>query len=250
MAGSKTSDVMKKNPLSILLFPVLAVFGLAACAEDEIKTYAPGDSAVIFHARSNSFSLKGLTEPYKDVTIPVDLVGYTADYDRPFSLEADDSTAVLGRDYTITSAVMPAGAVSSFIHLRINRLPDGVEERAMRLRIVPNEYFRAGIPKDSRSEIKWSEAYVRPDAYVWRAWYLFLSHGYSKDYHRLLVEFFGEEIETYVNTMAASRDNPALTYKLMTWWYQASRDFRDFVRRHDEANPGAPVSAFISLKMF
>ena len=135
---------------------------LVSCVKDEIKTYRPEDSAVVFHGRTNTYSFKGMTEDFRDIDVAVDLVGYCADYDRTFAVEVIDSTAVLGRDFTIISSDIKAGAVRGFVKLRVNHLPQGVERQDMKLKIVPNEYFRAGPPKNSIADITWSEEYTRP----------------------------------------------------------------------------------------
>ena len=220
-----------------LLLPLLLLF---SCQEEQIHTYAPEDSAVQFHGLTNSFSFKGMTEEYRDVQIPVDLIGYCADYDREFKVVAEDSTAVLGRDFTITSSLIKAGEVRGNICLRVNHLPAGVERQDVRLRIVPNEHFREGPPRYSVSDVSWSEEYVRPNPYVWRGWYLFFSRGYSKEYHRLLVSYFGEEIEHVVNQKTPANEDATLVYKLPAWWYSATREFRSFVRQHDDAGLEPP----------
>ncbi|MBO4557750.1 MAG: DUF4843 domain-containing protein [Bacteroidales bacterium] len=214
---------------------------LVSCVKDEIKTYRPEDSAVVFHGRTNTYSFKGMTEDFRDIDVAVDLVGYCADYDRTFAVEVIDSTAVLGRDFTIISSDIKAGAVRGFVKLRVNHLPQGVERQDMKLKIVPNEYFRAGPPKNSIADITWSEEYTRPQPYVWRGWYLYFCHGYSKELHRLMVSYFGEEIETYVVQQAPAKEDPTLTYKLPTWWYSATREFREWVKKTDAENPSNPL---------
>ena len=229
--------MMKHSMTGVLLAAALLA---ASCSKSEIAPYALEDSAVIFNSPSVLFSLKGMSEDTRDLRIPVLLVGVPADYDREIAIEAVDSTAVLGRDYTILSKTLPAGAVRGEIVLRVNRLTGGVESRATRFTIVANEFFRAGPPKSASADIEWSEAYVRPQLEVWRYWYTYLCHGYSKEYHRLLVEYFGEEIEKVTNNQSYARADETLVYKLPSWWYNASREFRDFVRNHDQMNPGDP----------
>ena len=229
--------MMKHSMTGVLLAAALLA---ASCSKSEIAPYALEDSAVIFNSPSVLFSLKGMSEDTRDLRIPVLLVGVPADYDREIAIEAVDSTAVLGRDYTILSKTLPAGAVRGEIVLRVNRLTGGVESRATRFTIVANEFFRAGPPKSASADIEWSEAYVRPQLEVWRYWYTYLCHGYSKEYHRLLVEYFGEEIEKVTNNQSYARADETLVYKLPSWWYNATREFRDFVRNHDQMNPGDP----------
>lgn len=232
---------MNKMKRAATLFLACAfLLAVASCAESQIKTFAVENCAVAFSSTTNAFSLKGMQEDTRDLAIPVDLIGVPVDYDREIELEMNDSTAVPGRDFTILSKTVPAGAVKGSIVIRVNKLSGDVEERAVRMHLVPNEYFRAGPPASAQTDVVWSEAYVRPRDPVWQYWYTFFCHGYSKDYHRLLVEFFGEEIETVTNKRTFADNDPSLVYKLPTWWYNANREFRDFVSKHDQANPGSP----------
>lgn len=224
-----------------LSLPISAVLLVSSCKKDSIQTFAPEDSAVVFRAPTNSFSFKGMTEEYRDLDIVVNLIGYCADYDREFKVESEDSTAVLGRDFTIVSSVMKAGAVRGFLTLRVNHLPEGVDRQDVRFRIVPNEHFRAGPPNATVANVGWSEAYERPAADIYRGWYNYFCHGYSRELHRQLVTFFGEEIETYVMSQAPAKENPELEFKLITWWYSASREFRAWIKARDDANPGNPL---------
>ena len=220
----------------IIAISILAL-GCISCQKDPIRTYAPEDSAVVFNGTTNSFSFKGMTEEYRDLDILVKLIGYCADYDREFAVEVEDDTAVLGRDFTILSSVIKAGAVRGSIRLRVNHLPAGVERQDMKLHIVPNDNFRAGPPAQQVADVTWSEEYTRPGPDVWRGWYLFFCHGYSKEYHRLMVAYFGESIEHVVTQRAPANEDPTLTYKLPTWWYTSTREFREYVRKHDAEHP-------------
>ena len=213
---------------------------LTSCQEEPIHTYAPEDSAVTFHARSYSFSFKGMTEQYRDVSISVDLIGYCADYDREFKVEAAGESALLGRDFQILSSVLKAGEVKGEILLRVNHLPEGVERQEVTLSIVPNEFFRAGPPKTSAASVTWSEEYARPQEAVWRGWYTYFCHGYSKEFHKLMVAYFGEEVETFVTQQGPAKENPSLKFQMPTWWYTSTREFRNYVRKHDEAGTEPP----------
>ena len=237
-------DAFKMNNMkriSCYICVLMLACMLASCAESEIKTFAVENCAVEFASITNAFSLKGMTEDARELVIPVDLIGIPVDYDREIALEIEESNAVLGRDFVILSKMIPAGAVKGSIIIRVNKLTEGVEERGVRMKIVANDFFRAGPPSSTETDVVWSEAYVRPKETVWRYWYTFFCHGYSREYHRLLVEFFGEEIETITNSRSYAENDPSLTYKLPTWWYNANREFREWVRNHDQANPGNPL---------
>lgn len=228
----------------LILTGVLVLPTLLSCNSDEIDAYKVEDSAVVFSSASNSFSMKGVSDPEVTVSVPVELIGPVTDYDREIGLEVVDSelnTAEEGTDFEIVSSVIEAGALSGNIVLNItNNLDEETQSRFVFLRIVPNEYFREGYPYYSTSMISWSEAYVRPQEGVWRYWYLFFSRYYSRNLHELLVQEFGEEIEHVTNAKSYVNSDPTLEYKPISWWYAASRQFRKMVEDHDKAHPDEP----------
>ena len=75
---------------------------------------------------------------------------------------------------------------------------------------------------------------------VWRYWYLYISHGYSRDFHKFLVEQYGDDIERYTCSKTYAEKDPTLIYKLPTWWFNVNREIRETVRDHDLAHPDAP----------
>lgn len=225
----------------IALFPLLTV----SCKVDEIDTYSLENSAVVFRTRSVQFSMKGVTEEYITKKITLDLVGVIADYDRRIDIRvstSDDNTAVEGVDFIIEDAVLKAGQYVAELDFRIHDLPNGVESQNVTIEIVPNEYFRKGYPETSQTIVSWSEEYVRPSALpVWRWWHTFFCPGYSKNYHKILVEVLGEEVEVTTQTASAAREDPTLIYKVSSWWYGANAKVRQYVLDYDRAHPDAPL---------
>ena len=226
---------------------ILALLSLLtmSCKVDDIDIYDMKDSAVVFKTRSVQFSMKGVTEEYATRTLPLDLIGQIADYDRKIDLkvkETSENTAVENTDFILGEAVMKAGEHVANVDLKIKKLSEGVENLNVTIEIIPNEYFRKGYPSTSQIIVSWSEEYVRPTSEaVWRWWYNFFCKGYSKAYHKLLVELFGPEIETYTNTASAAKEDPTLEYKLPSWWYAANAKLLDYVRKYDAEHPGAPL---------
>ena len=115
--------------IHILLAAALTLF---ACSKSEIPVYRLEDSAVCFQSVNNNFSMRSLTEPTRDLTIPVVLIGQVTDYARPISFSRDGGTAVEGQDYTLVSAEVPAGSLTGSIVLRANRL-EGITEKTLDL---------------------------------------------------------------------------------------------------------------------
>ena len=229
---------------NIYILMLLSLLTLS-CKVDDIDTYDMKDSAVVFKTRSVQFSMKGVTEEYASRTLNLDLVGQIADYDRRIDIRVQENstnTAHEDTDFKIGEAVMKAGEYVASVEFSIHKLPEGVENMNVTLEIVPNEYFRKGYPATSQILVSWSEEYVRPThEAVWRWWYNFFCKGYSKNFHKLLVELFGPEIETYTNTASAAREDETLEYKLPSWWYAANSKLLDYVRKYDAEHPDAPL---------
>ncbi|MBQ9462244.1 MAG: DUF4843 domain-containing protein [Bacteroidales bacterium] len=210
-----------------------------SCKKSEIQTFKLEDCSVSFDGIENSFSLRNLTEEYKDLYIPVNMLGIPADYDREITLDIRDSIAVAG-DYQVMSSVLKAGELKTNIVVRAKALEDGVEQKVIVMSIVPNEFFRAGQPSYQKAIVKWTNSYARPVPNVWKNWYLYISTGYSKALHKLLVAEFGEEIDLCVRRLADATPENGLIYKDPTWWSAMNKRIREVVRDHDLANPGNP----------
>ena len=232
---------MKTRIYIIALLSMLMV----SCNADEIKTYDIKDSAVVFKTKSVQFSMKGVTDEYVSRTISLDLIGPLADYDRKIDIRVVDdaeNTAVENVDFMIGEAVMREGKYIADVEFTIHQLPEGVEKQMVTLEIVPNEHFRKGYPATSKIVVSWSNEYVRPSVQVvWREWYFFFCKGYSKNYHKLLVEIFGTGIETYTRSSAEVKNDPTLELKQNDWWYGANNKLIDYVKKYDAAHPGAPL---------
>ena len=150
-----------------------------SCTKSEIQTFRVEDCSVSFKGIENSFSMRGWTEDYKDLYIPVRMLGVPVDYDREITLEIRDSIATAG-DYQVLSSVVQAGALKTDIVVRARRLPDDVEQKVIVMNIQPNEYFRAGLPAYQKAIVKWTNSYARPVPDVWKNWYLYISTGDRK----------------------------------------------------------------------
>ncbi len=218
-----------------------AILLLPACKPDRIQPYRAEDAAVNFLAVTNSFSMKGVTTDKVTYEIPLQVVGPATDYNRKIDLAVKDSTAVQGRDFTVRSAMVPAGELEGKVVLEVNRLKDGQTDLATAMTIVPNEFFIAGFPRYQRAVVSWTELYARPGLYVWRYWYLFFCHGYSQDFHKLLVEVLGEEVEKTTNSRTYQQADPELILRMPDWWYAANAAIRDYVVKYDRAHPDEPL---------
>ena len=221
----------------LLITAVLA--SLASCKKSEIQTFKVEDCSLSFSGIENSFSLRGWTEAYKDLHIPVRMLGVPVDYDREITLDIRDSIAVAG-DYQVLSSVVKAGELDADIVVRVKALPDDVEQKVIVMSLVPNEHFRAGQPLYRKAIVKWTNSYARPVPAVWKNWYLYISTGYSKALHKILVEEYGDEIDFCVRSKGDVTPENGLIYKDPTWWSTLNKNVREIVRNHDLTNPDNP----------
>lgn len=222
--------------ISILIACFLAV----ACGKSEIPTYKMEDSAVCFYQVTNSFSLRGMTEPVRTISVPVTLIGQVAPYSRPISYTVEEVSATAGTDYTVVSAEVPAGALQGAIVLSVSKLPDDVDSREIKITIKANDNLKEGYRAYLMAKVTWTASYERPKEQVWRYWWLYISKSYSKNYHKILVDIFGDDIEIYTCSRKYVEEDPSLTYKITTWWMSANHDVVEYVRTHDLAHPDDP----------
>lgn len=223
--------------------PVILLALLCSCKQADIETYAVSDSLVHFKSLDSAFSLIGNTDENPVLTIDLTLVGPACDYDRKVSVEAYDNgstNAVEGEDFWIEDALVPAGELSGSVKIRVKPIADGTFAKyTTGLRILPNEDFPYSYEDYNRTSFVWSNEYVRPTYLVYYSWWYFFCKGYSQNLHRLLVDILGEEIEN-TSYASAARKDPDVSFKVVGWWYNASRTLYSAVRDHDRANPDSP----------
>ena len=225
---------------------IFCFYVASACQKDEIEPYKVEDSAICFLAASNTFSMRGNTEPTMTFSIPMTLIGPVTDYDRLIDVSVVDNagnTAIQNQDFRILESVVKAGAISGHITIEVNALSDETESMHTRLQINKNEYFRIGYPDKASSLIEWSSDYARPtNEKVWRGWFSYICHGYSKNYHKVLIEALGEEID-FASLRKPTDDELEQGYflKNIDWWLGASRTVVDYVENYDKNHPDAPL---------
>jgi len=227
-----------------IMAAAFAAFFSISCQEIEIPTYSMEDSAVCFAVTSSSFSMKGVTQEWVDVEVPVTFMGPVASYDRDFKVcvvDAEGCNAVEGVDFRITGHTIEADALNGSLSLQLKKFTGDVTSMRTVIAIEANESFQLGYPAYCKVIVQWSEEYVRPEEGVWRYWYTYFCHGYSRAFHQFVVETLGPEVELYTGAASYVKNNPDLTMKMPTWWYEASRTIYQAVREHDDANPGNPL---------
>lgn len=216
---------------------------VVSCKQEDIPTYDTADSAVRFQHKSEQFSLRGKTDSQIDLTIKLDLFGPACDYDRKIKVEVADSSynnAVIGTDFEIMDAVVPAGELFGKITLKVKMVSMDRPTMTTTLAIRSGDDFKYLVSEGSVCRVIWSDEYMRPsNTFAWQSWYYFFGPCYSKAYHKLLIEVLGDEIEHSGYSNGAKND-PDTDYHVMTWWYAQAGQFYDFVKSHDAAHPDDP----------
>jgi hypothetical protein len=136
--------------------------------------------------------------------------------------------------------VLKAGEMKTDIVVMVKALPDDVEQKVIVMSLVPNDYFRAGQPLYRTAIVKWTNSYARPVPDVWKNWYLYISTGYSKNLHKILVAEYGDEIDFCVRRISEVTPENGLIYKDPTWWSALNKRVREIVRDHDLTHPDDP----------
>lgn len=228
--------------VSILSLAVALSLLVISCSEKQVPVYAVKDSCVFFDPVYSQFSLRGKSGVV-ECTVNLKLYGPAVDYDREIAVEVVDSSynnAVQGTDFTIERAYVPAGELSGKIILKVQPVTLEIPTRTTTLAIRKNKDFSYLKYDADVCRVAWSDEYMRPsNPNVWQSWFYFFSNGYSKNYHKLLVEVLGDEVERAGYTNGA-RNDPELSYRIFTWWYAQAKVFYDFVQEHDLAHPDDP----------
>lgn len=231
-----------RKTLYYIAAALLAIFCLS-CTQEDIPVYDVADSAVKFQHKSEQFSLRGETASKIDLKIKLDLFGPACDHDRKIKVEVVDSSynnAVLGSDFEIVEAVVPAGELSGRIVLNVKMVSIDSPTKITTLAIRPSEDFQYLASGADVCQVIWSDEYMRPsNQWAWQSWYYFFGPCYSKAYHKLLVEVLGDEIEHSGYSNGAKND-PDTDYRVLTWWYAQAGQFYEFVKAHDAAHPDDP----------
>ena len=232
---------MKRYSL-ILLTAVVALLG--SCTEQDVAVFDPADSLVRFDSNQTSFSLIGNKEAEPVFKINLVLVGPACDYDRIVTYEIVDTTfnsAVAGQDFTVQQALVPAGSLSGYISIKVKAFSeDEFSKQTTTFRLLPNDNFKHIYAGGDITYVTWSNQFVRPTGEdVYRSWWYYFSQGYSQNYHKILAELFGEDIQ-YTSVYASARKNDDLIFRANSWWYAASRTLYETVKKHDQEHPEAP----------
>lgn len=179
----------------LLTVAVAALLFATFSCENDHDAYS-GPSGVYFAAKSNTlqYSFTTTTDEYIDVSIPVEVLGMTADADRSFSVcvEGATTTAREIEDFSglRASYTVSAGSLSGTLNVRLlmsERLES--EEVQLTLNLVSSGDFPQVLANKSRITLKWSNMLVRPAMWDWM--YRGYFGEYSKVKHRYILAVLG-----------------------------------------------------------
>lgn len=124
------------------------------CSQDDLSTFAVKDSAVYFPSNNLSHSFIDTPEAeYADVEIKLNIIGPTADYDRPVAVEVnDETTTATAGQYTVLGGMVKAGATSGTVTVRVNNDKQALAQGdlALGLRLLGNDQFSTDIDPETK----------------------------------------------------------------------------------------------------
>ena len=127
------------------------------CSQDDLSTFAIEDSAVYFPSNNLSHSFIDTPEAeYADVEIKLNLIGPTADYDRPVAVEVnEEATTATAGQYTVLGGMVKAGATSGTVTVRVNNDKQALAQGdlALGLRLLSNDQFSTEIDPETQPPV-------------------------------------------------------------------------------------------------
>ena len=104
----------------------------------------PEDPADSIYKREAFFTYDSESEPsYRTYQIPLVVLGYTTDYERPVTMVVDTASTVEKDQVEIDSLNCYIGANSTqgIVNIRVKRPPLNVKRQKLVLKLLPNKYF-------------------------------------------------------------------------------------------------------------
>ncbi len=141
------------NIHKLTIISVVAAFLFLGCKKDEIDTYNINNAAAHFTKNLVNYSFVDTPDvPYTDIDVPVTIIGPTADYERPLTVEVNaETTTATQTQYEILSAKVNAGATSGAVTVRIHNDASAldVNDLNLGLNIKPNADFATNIDPET-----------------------------------------------------------------------------------------------------
>lgn len=226
--------------LTLLLSAMAASLG--GCKEDALQAYDGGDN-VCFWNHTQNFSFYGASVaemPEGIIELDINIMGYTAPYDRtvtgeavedaPDTPEEEKVTTAMPDQYRILGGVIPAGSTTGKFRIAVVNF-DELSETELRLavRLTANEHFGLGLKENQYITLRWSRMLMRPK--TWNDMAMFFCSTYSTQVYRLIMEVTGMQ-EFYYFTDGPDPLNNPLDIRLTPEACAAyGRAFGDLVRQ-------------------
>jgi hypothetical protein len=159
--------------------------------------YYEGGGGLFFTVKTQGLSFMANMNAEKDtMAVYVHLMGNPVDYDRPISTEVvnDSSTTATSAQYRILEgAKVAANDTCGWVYVEVKN-PDlldiGTNNLALKIQLVPNEYFKIGgfLTYDVVT-LTWTTDVVQP--ITWRAMRFFFTSVYSSNVYRAIIASTG-----------------------------------------------------------
>lgn len=200
-----------------LIYTFFLAFGLMSCENDaQLYEGEPGGfSGIYFYSRMGtqvadsmeySFQNDPLEVKRKEVPLPIKVLGYTADYPRPFSIKVIGGDAVAGKDYEALAEeyIIPAGKAEYRFPLILLRTEDLLKKKKhVILELQENEHFKLLLPEaqevnTTRFKVIFSELITKPQ--MWDITYAATHFGnWSVNKFRLINDLMGWQVSDWSN---------------------------------------------------
>ena len=218
-----------------VLFALL-VIGVVSCEKSKIMYYE-GDNTLHFQRSEQNLSF--LVNPQKEkdtMIVKANLGGYTANYERTFSIEVIDSnTTATSEHYHIIKSVVPANDTVGYIYIEVINpkfTNTGEHTFQLALKLIDDDNFKAGARLEKlRTTLSWTINIAKPD--TWRDMAVFCCPYYASNVYEAIIEATG-----YLQFYYYQADSETGIRHSMQEGYVLGRKFGEWVRNynatHDE----------------
>lgn len=185
---------MNMNRLNVVSLALIAGAAILSggCSQDDLSSYATKDSAVYFPSNNHSYSFIDTPDAeYADVEIKLNLIGPTADYDRPVAVEVnEETTTAAAGQYSVLGGLVKAGATSGTVTVRVNNDKQALAQGdlALGLQLLDNDQLSTNIDPEtvlpvtggalvsSKAVLTWSNDIKMPDYMLQRGFLKYVSY--------------------------------------------------------------------------
>lgn len=147
-------NMNRLKTISLALAAGAAILSGWGCSQDDLSSYAVGNSAVYFPSNNLSHSFIDTPDAENaEIEIAVRIIGPIADYDRPVAVEVnEEATTAAAGQYTVLGGMVKAGATSGTVTVRVNNDKEALAQGdlAVGLRLLSNDQFSTDIDPETK----------------------------------------------------------------------------------------------------